>query len=288
MKKMNYYLLTILFFFLFFAGCTNKKVSENGNQQAVKNSTTSETMKKTAIPTLFIHGYSGGESSFGRMIKRMDRHAFTKKELVLIVSPTGKVQAQGNLTGTENNPSVQILFEDNKNNEWNQAEWIKNCLAYIHDKYGITDVNLVGHSMGGASSLRYLTKYGDDASLPKINKFVGIAAPFNNFVDLSKGESIEDVLNNGPKVQSERYTDYLSGIKKVSKDMKVMIIAGDIEDGSLSDGTVPVADALSVVSLLKAHGNDVQEKIFYGKSAQHSQLHENTEVDKCIIDFLWK
>ncbi|MBO0440557.1 alpha/beta fold hydrolase [Candidatus Enterococcus ikei] len=288
MKKKKYYLLAMICVLLFFAGCTNKKISDNEHQQAAKNSTATETIQKSSIPTLFIHGYSGGNNSFGRMIKRMEGNDHTKKELVLTVSVDGKVQAKGKLTGIKSNPSVQVLFEDNKNNEWNQAEWIKNCLTYIQENYGVTEVNLVGHSMGGASSLRYLTTFGDDTSLPKINKFVGIAAPFNNFVELSNGETIDDVINNGPAVQSERYVDYVNGIEKVSKDIKVMIIAGDVEDGSLSDEAVPVADALSAVSLFKTHGNEVQEKIFFGKSAQHSQLHENKEVDQLVADFLWK
>ncbi|MGX7148053.1 alpha/beta fold hydrolase [Enterococcus ureasiticus] len=286
MKNKKRYLLATFCLLLFFAGCSSKKTSEN--HQAAKNSEPSETTLKSSIPTLFIHGYSGGNNSFGRMIKRMEKNNLTKKELVLTVSVEGEVQAKGKLTGKENNPSIQVLFEDNKNNEWNQAEWIKNCLTYIKDSYGVTQVNLVGHSMGGASSLRYLTTYGDDTSLPKINKFVGIAAPFNNFVELSNAETIDDIINNGPMVQSERYADYVSGIEKVSKDMSVLIIAGDVEDGSLSDEAVPVADALSVVSLFKTHGNEVREKIFYGKSAQHSQLHENKEVDQLVADFLWK
>ncbi|OJG87733.1 hypothetical protein RV15_GL001866 [Enterococcus silesiacus] len=270
------------------AGCTSKKAAQHENQPTTNNTATSEIAQKSSIPTLFIHGYSGGNNSFGRMIKRMEKNDLTKKELVLTVSVDGAVKAKGKLTDKANNPSIQVLFEDNKNNEWNQAEWIKNCLTYIRDNYGVTQVNLVGHSMGGASSLRYLTTFGDDPNLPKINKFVGIAAPFNNFVELSDGETLDDVINNGPVIQSERYADYVNGIEKVSKDMEIMIIAGDVEDGSLSDEAVPVADALSVVSLFKIHGNDVQEKIFYGKSAQHSQLHENTEVDQLVADFLWK
>ncbi|OJG75086.1 hypothetical protein RV12_GL001691 [Enterococcus quebecensis] len=267
-------------------GCSGKNTAEN--KQASKTSSSSEAVQKSAIPTLFIHGYSGGNNSFGRMIKRMEGDGLTKKELVLTVSAEGEVEAKGKLTGKENNPSIQVLFKDNKSNEWNQAEWIKNCLLYIRDTYGIKEVNLVGHSMGGASSLRYLTTFGEDQSLPKINRFVGIASPFNNFVELSNGETIDGVIDNGPAVQSERYADYVNGIEKVSKDMKALIIAGDVEDGSLSDEAVPVADALSVVSLFKTHGNEVQEKIFYGKSAQHSQLHENTEVDQLVANFLWK
>ncbi|EOH99955.1 hypothetical protein UAW_00355 [Enterococcus haemoperoxidus ATCC BAA-382] len=288
MKNKKYYLLIMVCLLLIFAGCTSKKSSQNENKQINKNSEATETTQKSSIPTLFIHGYSGGNNSFGRMIKRMEKNDLTKKELVLTVSVDGKVQAKGKLTGKENNPSIQVLFEDNKNNEWNQAEWIKNCLIYIRDNYDVTQVNLVGHSMGGASSLRYLTTFGNDTNLPKINKFVGIAAPFNNFVELSNGETIDDVINKGPIVQSERYTDYVNGIENVSKDMKVMIVAGDVEDGSSSDEAVPVADALSVVSLFKTRGNVVQEKIFYGKSAQHSQLHENTEVDQLVANFLWK
>lgn len=131
MKKKKYYLLAMICVLLFFAGCTSKKTSDNEHQQAAKNSTATETIQKTSIPTLFIHGYSGGNNSFGRMIKRMEGNDRTKKELVLTVSVDGKVQAKGKLTGKKNNPSVQVLFQDNKSNEWNQAEWIKNCLTYI-------------------------------------------------------------------------------------------------------------------------------------------------------------
>lgn len=288
MGKTKWYLPIAICFLLFFTSCTDKKISDVESQQTTKNSEISKTIQRSSVPTLFIHGYSGGNSSFGCMIKRMEGSNQTKKELVLTVNVDGEIQAKGNLTGNQSNPSIQVLFTDNKNNEWNQAEWIKNCLIYIRDKYGITVVNLVGHSMGGVSSLRYSTAFAEDTSLPKIQKFVGIAAPFNNFIELSDGETLDDVRNNGPAIQSERYADYVSGIENVSKDTNVLIVAGDVEDGSLSDGAVPVVDALSVVSLFRTHGNDVQEKIFYGKSAQHSELHENIEVDQLVADFLWK
>lgn len=288
MKKKKRYLLITLSILLFLVACTSEKSVGNVDQGASQTLSTNENIQKSDTPTLFIHGYGGGNNSFGRMIKRMEGNKRTKKELVLTVSAEGEVEAKGKLTGKENNPSIQVLFQDNKSNEWNQAEWIKNCLQFIQDSYSITEVNLVGHSMGGASLLRYLTTFGSDTSLPKVKKIVGIAAPFNNFVELSSEETIDDVINNGPVVQSERYADYANGMEKVAKDINVMIIAGDVEDGSLSDEAVPVADALSIVSLFKAHGNEIQEKIFYGKSAQHSQLHENGQVDQLVADFLWK
>ncbi|GGC75947.1 alpha/beta fold hydrolase [Enterococcus wangshanyuanii] len=286
MERKQLFYVVLICFALFFTGCGSKKIVE---QKPSSNPTSSsETESKSAVPTLFIHGYSGGNGSFGGMIKRLEADDFTKKEVVLTVSAEGKINASGKLTGKENNPSVQVLFEDNKNNEWNQAEWIKNCLIYLRDTFEINQVNLVGHSMGGVSTLRYLTTYGDDPSLPTVQKFVAIAAPFNNFVELSEGETVDGLIANGPSVQSERYADYVNGIDKVSAGMPVLILAGDIEDGSLSDEIVPVADALSVIALFKAHGNKVQEKIFYGKNAQHSQLHENREVDQTVANFLWR
>ncbi len=57
------------------------------------------------------------------------------KELVLIVEADGQIQAEGDLSGKADNPMVQVLFEDNKNNEWNQAEWIKSCLLYLKENY---------------------------------------------------------------------------------------------------------------------------------------------------------
>ena len=44
----------------------------------------------------------------------------------------------------------------------------------IYKNYQVNKANIVGHSMGGVSGLRYLGTYGQDTSLPKIEKFVSI------------------------------------------------------------------------------------------------------------------
>lgn len=287
MKNKNWYLLLVMCILLL-TSCAKPEEAKNETQKNTETNATSEVQKESPTPTLFIHGYSGGKGSFGGMINRLEKGHFTKKELTLTVDSSGEVQATGKLTKRANNPSIQILFDDNKSHEWNQAEWLKNCLVFIRDTYGVDEVNIVGHSMGGASSLRFLTTYGDDPQLPKIKKFVSIAAPFNNFVEDSNEESVETVLANGPEIQSERYADYVNGFEKVPTEMEVLLIAGDVEDGSLGDEAVAVTDALSVVSLLQSHGNEVQEKIFYGKTAQHSKLHENPEVDQLVATFLWE
>ena len=104
----------------------------------------SKLIEKTTIPTLFFHGYSGTENSFKGMLQRLEKNQKAVKELVLIVGADGQIQAEGDLSGKADNPMVQVLFEDNKNNEWNQAESIKSCLLYLKENYGIDKVKHSG------------------------------------------------------------------------------------------------------------------------------------------------
>lgn len=290
--KNKYIFLSLVIFSLItsLVACSSKKEiqrEETKKQTTINSSSSTENVKK-AIPTLFIHGYGGTKNSLGGMIRRFESQDIAKKELILTVNDAGEVFADGQITQKETNPMIQVIFSDNKSHEWNQAEWIKNCLTYLKENEQVTKVNLVTHSMGGVSSLRYLITYGTDQNLPIIEKFVAIGAPFNNFAELTEGETIDSVISEGPAIQSERYVDFYNGINMVSSEVSVLVIAGDIEDESLSDGVVPVADAVSTVALLRSNGNQVKEKIFYGKNAQHSKLHENNEVDQLVADFLWK
>ncbi|SJZ56361.1 Uncharacterized protein with an alpha/beta hydrolase fold [Pilibacter termitis] len=248
---------------------------------------TVENVKKTSTPTLFIHGYSGGKGSFGGMIDRLETSSIAEKSLVLTVDENGEIHEVSYAKPTQNNPLVQILFQNNKSDEFSQAQWIENALLFLKEKYKVEKVNLVGHSMGGVSSLRLLLTSTENHSLPTVEKFVAIASPFNSFVDLSPNETIQNVLNQGPMEKSQRYLEYESQMQNISPTIKTLFIAGDKNDDTAGDGAVPLADALSMVHLFKQNGNPTNEKIFTGGNAQHSKLHENTAVDKLVAEFLW-
>lgn len=277
---------------LVLTGCTQQK--NTAYKEVKKNQGISHTTKvkkttyaETTTPTLFIHGYQGGNSSFKSMLKRMEKSDITKKELVLYVADNGEVTSNGELSGKAGNPTIQVIFENNISHEWNQAEWIKNCLVFLQTKENISKVNIVGHSMGGVSALRYLLTYSEEKNLPKVEKFIAIGSPFNNFVEPSDTESIDTLISKGPKIQSDRYADFTQRIDQLPVETDYLIIAGDIEDGSESDGTVGLQDVLSIVSLLKNKTQDVSYELIYGSKGQHSQLHENPEVDQLVLDFLY-
>lgn len=284
-------------------GCGNEKtaesVKENPTTSESKEKNTNEsvssssestdplTANQMAVPTLFIHGYEGTEGSFSGMLSRFETSGWGKKVLTITVQPDGSISEIGTWQKQSDNPLVQVLFADNKNNEWNQADWVKAVLSYLKKTYQIDEVNLVGHSMGGVSSFRYLVTYGEDESLPTVNKFVAIGAPFNDFVTGNEAQSLDELNQNGPLVISERYSDFAAGIQQYPKTIKMLNIVGDVQDGSDSDGTVPVRSGLAIGYLMQTNGLEYHEEEVVGSKAHHSQLHENTQVDKLVGDFLW-
>lgn len=274
---------------LVLVGCGSgetKQTEKTGKSQAAATVHEKDVVKST-VPTVFIHGYGGTINSFGGMIQRLSNEGETKREMLITVQSDGSLNVDGQLSHKKNNPSIQVLFAANKDNEWNQTDWIYSVLRYLKQQ-GIDQVNLVGHSMGGVSSLRYLTTYGQPTDAAKIDKFVSIGAPFNDFNDTAENQSIDDLLNNGPSPQASRYVDYSNGISHVPSSLPILLLAGKLSENETSDGTVPLTSALATYSLLKAHGNPVSYQIFTGPNAQHSQLHENAGVDKVVSEFLWK
>ena len=94
--------------------------------------------------------------------------------------------------------------------------------------------------MGGVSGLRYLGTYGQDTSLPKIEKFVSIGAPFNDFIDTSQQQTIETELKTVHR-KSSRYLDYQEMINVVPEKLPILLIGGQLSLTDLSDGTVPLS-----------------------------------------------
>ena len=241
-------------------------------------------LRKARCQPVFIHGYGGTINSFGGMIQRLSSERKTTKEMLITVQSDSSLKVDGELSKKKDNPTIQVLFTANKDTEWNQTEWIYTVLKYLKQQ-GVEQVNLVGHSMGGVSSLRYLTTYGQPKDASTINKFISIGAPFNDFTESS--ESIDDILRNGPSVKAGRYIDYQNGIANVPNKLPILLLAGKINQETVTDGTVPLHSALATFSLLKDHRNPIKYQIFTGPNAQHSQLHENLDVDKTVADFLW-
>ena len=69
-------------------------------------------------------------------------------------------------------------------------------------------------------------------------------------------------------------------------DIRFLNIAGNLQNGTFSDGQVSVNSALSLRYLVRDVRRQYQEYIIRGKQAEHSLLHENEQVDQIIGKFL--
>lgn len=293
MKKQLYRILGLLavgvmIVLLWFFWPSQKENAPKAAHINQKQVTTTPKEVKAYPVTLFFHGYGGTKHSMGGMIQRLCSRYQATHALDLTVNTDGTIQTSGTFEQADRPVLINVLFADNKNNEWNQAEWIYQALQFVKTQYHVEKVNVVGHSMGGVSLFRFLETYQNQGELPTVEHFISIAAPFNEFLDTSNEQSVDDLLQQGPTQISPRYQDFQSNIANFPKNVQVSLFAGQLSASDLSDGTVPLTSALAVNQLLSIQQIPVETFLFKGILAQHSALHANPQVDKRIAEILWK
>ncbi|OUN49271.1 alpha/beta fold hydrolase [Enterococcus cecorum] len=293
MKKQLYHILGLLavgvmIVLLWFFWPSNKETAPKAAHINQKQVTTTPKEVKAYPVTLFFHGYGGTKHSMGGMIQRLSSRYQATHTLDLTVNTDGTIQTSGTFEQADKPVLINVLFADNKNNEWNQAEWIYQALQFVKAEYHVEKVNVVGHSMGGVSLFRFLETYQNQGELPTVEHFISIAAPLNEFLDTSNEQSVDGLLQQGPTQISPRYQDFQNNIANFPKNVQVSLFAGQLSASDLSDGTVPLTSALAVNQLLSSQQIPVETFVFKGVLAQHSALHANPKVDKRIAEILWK
>ena len=293
MKKQLYHILGLLavgvmIVLLWFFWPSNKETAPKAVHSNHKQVTSTQNEVKSYPVTLFFHGYGGTKHSMGGMIQRLSSRYQATHTLDLTVNTDGTIQTSGTFEQADKPVLINVLFADNKNNEWNQAEWIYQALQFVKTQYHVEKVNVVGHSMGGVSLFRFLETYQNQGELPTVEHFISIAAPLNEFLDTSNEQSVDGLLQQGPTQISPRYQDFQNNIANFPKNVQVSLFAGQLSASDLSDGTVPLTSALAVNQLLSSQQIPVETFVFKGVLAQHSALHANPKVDKRIAEILWK
>lgn len=259
------------------------------NQSTVEKPAQSNFMN-SSTPTLFLHGYGGSANSEKFMVKQAKQNGVTKDVITANVSKVGDVEIKGKLEKDTTNPIVQIELANNKQGDLDEnAKWFKNVLTKLQSEYDINKFNFVGHSMGNLSFAQYMLTYGNDPSLPQLNKQVNIAGTYNGVLNMNEQVNEISVDANGKPSRMNPPYQELQQLKEIykGKNIDVLNIFGDLKDGTSSDGRVSNSSSKSLKYLLGDSPKSYRESKYEGKSAQHSQLHENKEVAKEFIAFLW-
>lgn len=240
------------------------------------------------VPTVFIHGYEGSSFSFGPLLHRLEKENVAKREMTIIVQADGTLTVEGKINKNNDNPTIMVLFAKDVADEITQSKWIAHVMHYLY-RQKITRINLVSHSMGGVSALRYLLEDSREKT-PTTERFVAIAAPFN---DLEIAEETKEIFayemtKEGPKGETPIYQYFDKAMNRLPKNLQVLDVAGDLKDGSDSDGSVSIHSAFALRYLLQEHAASYQELLVTEKSGSHSNITKSAELENALIRFLWK
>ncbi|GEK29133.1 alpha/beta hydrolase [Furfurilactobacillus siliginis] len=242
------------------------------------------------IPTLYLHGYGGGRSSADNMIAAAEKSGAAKKVLTATVSKSGKVKLTGHWQTGKVNPLVQVLFENNRNPNFTEdGQWLKNVVVALQQRYHIKQFNVVAHSMGNMALMHYILDNGQNDQLPKLQKQVDLAGHFAGIIGMDDKPNQNHLLANGrPAIINKSYQDLLDKRDQYpNQQISVMNIYGNLEDGTNSDERVSNVSSRSLKYLLGDRPKHYEEHMIKGPDGQHSKLHNNAQVDKLVINFLW-
>lgn len=211
----------------------------------------------------------------------------TRSVLTAIVAEDGKVKISGEIKPKDENPIIMVGYQNNRNPNFHEdADYAYNVVSTLQKQYGFKEMNLVGHSMGNMSIMYMLLDYGNRKNFPTLEKQVDIAGHFDGIIGYHDSSTAGIEPNGRPKDMTSYYKDLLKLRTTYPKTAEVINIYGNLQDGTNSDGRVR-NDSSKSLKYLVPRAKSYQEYQINGKAGQHSQLHEDKQVDKIIIKFLW-
>lgn len=244
---------------------------------------------QSRTPTLFFHGYGSSANAEKHMVEAARQAGVTQTIVTATVDRHAQVTLKGDIPKDAVNPIVMVEFKDNRNANYDQdGEYAAVVVRELQSRYGFKKMNFVAHSMGNMSILFYLLEHAQNEELPQLQKQVNIANHVNGLegMDLPANLTILDNHTGQPSAMSDSYQKLL-GLREIypQDQVDVLNIYGDFKNES--DGSVLNVSSRSLKYLVIDNAKSYQEKRVTGPLAQHSQLHENPEVDRLLIDFLW-
>ncbi|MBS9334670.1 alpha/beta hydrolase [Fructobacillus sp. M1-13] len=247
-----------------------------------KNKATNQTA------TVFFHGYGSSRNAEKSMAQYLIDHKYSNRRKDVTVLENGQVDMGRKITASDQNPLVLVQFDNNKNQDFNQtAEWVKAIMTNLK-KEGVSQVNLVGHSMGNMAIAFYLMKTAKagDESLPTVKKQIDLAGTYNGLM-LTEPNSKSALNDNGQPKEAMDYFNRLLPLRDYYQQhsIQVLNIYGNSQGAGQNDTTVYNNSSKSLKYFVQSPST-YQEKLITGADGQHSKLHENKEVDQAMLAFL--
>lgn len=237
---------------------------------------------------IFIHGYGSSASATNSLAKQTQQDLGIKNRLKIIINGSGKNNLENSKLSSNGN-IIQLEFTDKDTSEKDESKYIASVTKALKEK-GISNISLVGHSMGANVALRYLeTDNYSTNKYPTVHKLVTIAAPFNTGIDQPddirkqfKNNSI-DSETKLPKLQDGNFKFFYKNKDNLSPVLQILNIYGDVGDGT--DGKISNFSSESLNLLITKEHPYIEMKVT-GNQVQHSEIRTNPRVTKQVSKFL--
>lgn len=244
------------------------------------------------IPTVFVHGLKGSPRSTNGMIAYFSEYYYGAQRVQTInVWPDGTLQVEGEYQEIDH-PLIQINFVNRNASIPQDNVWLTEALHYIKTVDGVRRFDAVGHSAGCVTLLQTEMLHRKD--LPIMEKFVSIAGTYNGL--LGENDYPHAVKLNSyyrpdhAYLRDYQYPAFNALVKEgcyFPKDIQVLNIYGDVNDGTDSDGTVTTQSALSLNYILRRQILKIRNVKCTGVEFKHSGLRKSPLVYQQIGQFLW-
>ncbi len=251
---------------------------------------------QSPTPTIFVHGWGSSAHAEEKMADAARNAGVTNTIVRANVARNGQVSFNQTIPAHAVNPIVEVNLADNKLSHYqnNYAQgyhhggtYVKNVVLALEHQHHYQAINLVGHSMDNLEIINYINDNRHNHRLPRVNHLVAIAGHYNGFIGQSVATDNVNPRTGKPKREDPGFKELTDLHRTFPTNTRVLNIYGDKGDGSHSDGDVPVNSAKTLKYLVTPRAKSYREVEIHGKNAQHSKLHNNAQVNRELINFLW-
>lgn len=254
--------------------------------KVIDNSTIEPTTLTEQIPVIYVHGFRGGEETTNELVFQAEKTKEHQGFLKMVIDLHGNIELSGTYTGDQN-PIIQLVFKQKLVGVFAISYYLKMAYKFLFNKYHFTTFHGVGHSLGAPSLIRTEMLTSRKKNFPHLDKVVLIAGPFDGVTYLGDLPNVNTLTRKGrPLLMNASYTSMLMRRRRFNRNIKVMNIYGNIEDGTDTDQFISVISAKSIRYILAPIVAIFHELEVRGPAAEHSQLHDNPLVVGIINHFL--
>ena len=239
------------------------------------------------VPIIYFHGFRGGAYTTRKLVGAALKDKQNKDFLQVTVDLRGNFKLRGTWTG-DRNPIVQVVFRERVIGIYGIDYYLSFLLPFLSKKYHFNTYTAVSHSLTCPCIIRTELRFARRKKFPHLDKCAFIAGPFNGVTYLGDIPNVNELNDRGrPSVMNPHYLYLLWRKRRVSKDLSVLNIYGNVLDDTNTDKYISVVSAKSIRYILAPKAHNYSEVEIRGKDvAEHSNMHDDPFVINIINKFI--